>query len=139
MKHRIVLDTNCLVASISKRGEYYAVWLSIISGQTVLCVSNDILFEYREILEQQLNDVIADRVLVLLVNLPNVVIVSPSFYFNLITSDPDDNKFVDCAIAANARFIVSNDRHFRELRKIDFPKVEVISLIEFAESLNSKK
>ena len=97
------------------------------------------MYEYREILEQQLNETIADSVLALLVNLPNVEIVSPSFFFRLIEADPDDNKFVDCAIAANAQFIVSNDHHFNELKEIDFPKVEVVSLNEFLKMISTKK
>jgi predicted nucleic acid-binding protein len=62
---------------------------------------------------------------------PNVERVNPTFRFNLITADPDDNKFVDCAIIAGATYIVSNDRHFNELRNYNFPKVEVRNLAEF--------
>lgn len=54
-----------------------------------------------------------------------------AFRFNLITADPDDNKFVDCAVTAGATYIVSNDRHFRELERYDFPKVDVRTLAEF--------
>ena len=38
--------------------------------------------------------------------------LTPYYKFNLIKSDPDDNKFVDCAGIANAKFIVTEDRHF---------------------------
>ena len=43
----------------------------------------------------------------------------------------DDNKFVDCAIAANAQYIVSEDSHFKHLKNIPFPAVNVIRLREF--------
>ena len=49
-------------------------------------------------------------------------------FINLITADPDDNKFVDCAVTAGATNIVSNDRHFRELERYDFPRVDVRTL-----------
>jgi predicted nucleic acid-binding protein len=49
----------------------------------------------------------------------------------LIYVDEDDNKFVDCAVAANADFILTSDKHFRVLKDIPFPKVKVISLEEF--------
>jgi len=64
-------------------------------------------------------------------NACNVQFVSPAYRFNLISADPDDNKFVDCAITAGATYIVSNDRHFEELRRYDFPKVDVRTLSEF--------
>ena len=40
----------------------------------------------------------------------------PQFRFRTITTDPDDNKFVDCAIAVDADFILTSDRHFEALR-----------------------
>lgn len=64
-------------------------------------------------------------------NATNIERVTPAFRFNLITADPDDNKFVDCAITAGATYIVSNDRHFSELKNYDFPKVDVRTLSEF--------
>ena len=66
-----------------------------------------------------------------LMETPNVEHVNPTYRFNLITADPDDNKFVDCAIIAGATYIVSNDRHFDELKHYDFPKVDVRKLSEF--------
>jgi predicted nucleic acid-binding protein len=68
-------------------------------------------------------------------NAPNVELITRYFKWNLIEADPDDNKFVDCAIAGNATFIVSEDRHFRIIRTIDYPKVEVIGVEEFREVL----
>lgn len=65
-------------------------------------------------------------------NLPNVELITRYFHFNLLL-DPDDNKFVDCAIAANARCIVSHDSDFKRLRTINFPKVEVTNIDEFKE------
>ena len=54
--------------------------------------------------------------------------MTPYFHFKLIIADPDDDKFVDCAIAANAKFVVTDDGHFDVLKQIDFPKVEIIGL-----------
>ena len=44
----------------------------------------------------------------------------------------NDNKFVDCAIAGNARYIVTEDHHFDVLKEIPFPKVAVINIDDFA-------
>ena len=59
------------------------------------------------------------------------------FRFGLIKADPDDNKFVDCAIKANAKYIVSEDHHFDVLKTIHFPPVNVISIDEFLKELQS--
>jgi predicted nucleic acid-binding protein len=63
--------------------------------------------------------------------LGNVIKTEIYFRWNLISVDYDDNKFVDCAISAGAKCIVSNDKHFKILKEIDFPKLEVITDDEF--------
>ena len=50
----------------------------------------------------------------------------------------DDNKFVDCAIAGNATYIVSNDSHFDVLKQTDFPKLVVKRIQEFSKILEQE-
>lgn len=133
---RIVLDTNCLLASLSRRGAYFNVWRGLQEGKYTLCVSNEILEEYEEIIAQKTNSVIASNVVQTLLNAPSVELIDAFFRFNLIKNDPDDNKFVDCAIAGNATFVVSNDSHFDILKEIDFPKLILKSLQEFSAMLD---
>ena len=133
---RIVLDTNCLLASLSRRGAYSNVWRGLQEGKYTLCVSNEILEEYEEIIAQKTNSVIASNVVQTLLNAPSVELIDAFFRFDLIKNDPDDNKFVDCAIAGNATFVVSNDSHFDVLKEIDFPKLTLKNLREFAAMLD---
>ena len=131
LSNRIVLDTNCLIAILSRRGNYYPVWQGLQQGKYILCVSNDILEEYEEILSLKTNAAIASNVIQVLINSPFVEFINTYFHFHLIEKDKDDNKFVDCAIAANAHYIVSEDAHFKQLKNIPFPTVNVIRLGEF--------
>jgi putative PIN family toxin of toxin-antitoxin system len=128
---RILLDTNILLISISDRSAYHWIFQALINNKFELCVSNEILNEYEEIIEQHMGVLVSESVLGLLDNLSNVKFYTSYFKFNLITKDPDDNKFVDCAIASNADFIVTNDRDFKALEGISFPKVNVLSLVQF--------
>jgi predicted nucleic acid-binding protein len=84
-------------------------------------------------MEQKAGAKYASLVLEIITSSPYTLFVTPYYHFNLIVADPDDNKFVDCAITAGATFIVSNDRHFNELQQYDFPKVAVRTLPEFLE------
>ena len=136
--NRIVLDTNCLLAILSRRGNYFPVWQGLHEGKYTLCVSNEILEEYEEIICSKTNPIIASNVIQMLINSPYVQSVDAYFHFHLIEQDKDDNKFVDCAIAANASFIVSEDAHFKHLKDIPFPYVEVIRLREFMNLLQSE-
>ena len=128
---RIVLDTNCLIQSISPRSRYYAVWESLINGQNTLCVSNEIIMEYLEILQRLTDHDTAETIIKTIINSRFVEFVTPYYNFGLITHDPDDNKFVDCAIAANARFIVTNDHHYDILKGLDYPPIDIINIEDF--------
>ena len=132
----IVLDTNCLLACIARGSKFHAVWTAFLKEDYRLCVSNEILYEYEEILSQRTSPTFADMIIHVILNSENIVFAHPTFRFNLITVDPDDNKFVDCAIVANADYIVSQDNHFNVLKKNIFPKVNVIRIEEFVKELN---
>jgi predicted nucleic acid-binding protein len=77
----------------------------------------------------------AEMAIYIILNSNNTILVNPYFHFGLITADLDDNKFADCAIISNADYIVSQDTHFDILKKIDFPKINVIKIEEFVKYL----
>ena len=137
-RRRIVLDTNCLISSLSKKGQYYPVWKGLQTGQYILCVSTEILEEYAEVIAQKMSAQVALSVIHLLLESSNVELINPYFSLHLIDADQDDNKFVDCAFAANATFIVSNDKHFDVLKVISFPQLIVLKLKEFLGLLQSE-
>ena len=127
----IVLDTNCLLMSLSRRSQYYPIWRDFVDGKYTLCVTNEILAEYEEILSQKVGSRIASNIIQALLDLPNTKMVQVYYHLRLITSDPDDDKFVDCAFKANAKYIVTQDHHYDVLRNTPFPKIEVIDIDEF--------
>lgn len=128
---RIVIDTNCLLAILPSKSPYHQVWTEFVNGAIEFCVSTEILMEYEEILSQKTSPTFADTIIKALLNRNNLVRVSPTWRFRLITEDPDDNKFVDCAISGQAEILVSNDKHFAILHDIDFPSVNVVKIQEF--------
>ena len=135
---KIVLDTNCLIPIIIPNTYGYDIWKAFRTGMYTLCVSTEILLEYEELLLRITEDkTFTEEVLSAIESAYNVEFVNPVYRFNLIKADPDDNKFVDCAITAGATYIVSNDRHFAELKNYDFPKVDVLTLTEFLNIVKS--
>lgn len=134
MQH-IVLDTNCLIQSISPKSRFHIIWQSLFDGSYSLCISTEIIEEYHEILQRLTNTKVTNYVMNALLYNPYTSFISPYYKFNLISADPEDNKFVDCAIAANAKFIVTNDHHFDVLKHISFPRVEIINIEEFYSQL----
>lgn len=131
---RLVLDTNCLIQIVSPRSKYHTLWDTFTCGDNTLCVSNEIIEEYVEIMQKLMGYAVAEYVVKTILNSPFTQIITPYYHFNLIEADRDDNKFVDCAIAAHAKCIVTNDHHYDVLNTIPFPKVEVVSLVTFVEN-----
>lgn len=131
---KVVLDTNVLLVAIPFGTLYYPIFDAFLNGVFELCVTTDILDEYAEKLEEKyaLRPYVAENTLKAIESSPDVAFVSKYFFWNLIAADPDDNKFVDCAVAANADFIVTEDRHFNVLKQIAFPPVRVISAADFS-------
>ena len=135
---KIVLDTNCLLASISRRSRTYLVWKGFQQGRYTLCVTNEILAEYEEMIARMASAEVATNVIRMIMDSRHVEFIDTYYHWNLITADPDDNKFVDCAFAAGATYIVSDDSHFNVLRDITFPQLLVLRLREFLETLQKE-
>lgn len=138
MKTCFVIDTNVWVMALPTRSPYHKILQKLMQGKFRLAVSQEILLEYEEIVAKKLSPTTATIFLKLLNNLPDVELVQTFFQWNLIPDDPDDNKFVDVAIAAGASLLVSQDRHFRVLRKIPFPKITVAEVDDFLVLLDSE-
>lgn len=133
---KIVLDTNVLLVSISPKSKFHWIFQNFLDEKFSLCVTTDILQEYEEIIGQHMGKESANYVLQIIENSVNVEFITKYFRWNLISADPDDNKFVDCAVSCNAKFLVTNDKHFNILKDLEFPKIEVIGVDYFKSILN---
>lgn len=127
---KVVLDTNILLVSISRRSPFNWVFQQLIAGRYQLCVTTEILSEYSEIIEAHMGKDVADAALRAMLELPNMEKIEIYYKWNLV-KDADDNKFTDCTLAAGADYLVTQDKGFNTLDKIEFPKIKVISIAEF--------
>ena len=131
----IVLDTNCLLQALLSKSPYHKVWTDVLDGKISLCVNTDILEEYDEILSRKATPEIARNIVEAIANLPTTTFQNTYVHFELLPADSDDNKFVDCAVASDAEYIVTNDKHFNPLKQIPWPKIEIIKIAEFIKQL----
>ena len=102
-----------------------------------LYLSSDILLEYEEKITDLFSKETAELLIGAFTLFDNVKKSDIHFHLNLISVDPDDNKFSDCAFAANAHYLVTDDRHFNVLKSVSFPAIRVIKLVQFKEILVS--
>ena len=128
----IILDTNCLIQILPRQAEHRWLYDKIIEGDIYLAISSEIINEYEETINKFYeSNQLGENVVKLILNLPNIKKVSPSFNWSLIHKDPDDNKYVDCAVTAQADYIITHDKHSNVLKTTDFPKVICVSLNKF--------
>ena len=133
---RIVLDTNVLLISMPGKSPYYPIFYALTTGKIDVLINQEIYLEYLEIMSLRGSALSLDLLNKFIFKAPNVHLIEIYFNWNLIKDDPDDNKFVDCAIAGNADYLVTNDNHFEMLKTVPFPKVNVISADDFLNLLN---
>ena len=133
---KVILDTNVFMVSILPHHKYFWIYQKLRQKEYDLLISNEILSEYYEKLTEKYGLENTNNAIEVLLTSTNVHLISPSYRFTLIKDDPDDDKFVDCAVSGNADFIVSHDKHFDILKSIAFPKVNVIKIPEFKDILD---
>jgi uncharacterized protein len=134
---RVVVDTNVLIKTIKRSNPEFAIYQSFIKERFDWVVSTGILNEYEEKLTEFYSQKTAQLIVEILCAAPNVIFAEPHFQWNIIEEDPDDNKFCDLAISANAHCLITFDRHFNIFQNLDFPKLRIIRPEEFAGLLES--
>lgn len=113
-KLRAVLDTNVLVSATLNRHSLPAMLVSAATARLfTICLSDAILKEYREVLTRtqfRLPPELVVRFLTDLTQAGQKVIPQETLS---VTRDPDDNKFLECAVEAGASYVITgNTRHF---------------------------
>ncbi len=126
---RLVIDTNIIVsAALKPDGLQRTVFLLAITKPAMLYVTEAVLAEYREVLarpEFKIRRGLRQQLLQLIRN--HAQLVTPARALR-IAKDPDDDKFLECADAARADYLVAgNQRHFPTFWK----KTKVITSREF--------
>lgn len=129
---KAVVDTNVFISALfNPGGPPRHVVENWKKGEMILCLSQEILEEYIEVLDRF--DFTEETELRMLLHLfgkrINTVFVSSCPDISVVDADPDDNKFIACAVAAEAQYIISGDKHLRTLKK--YERIKIISPSEF--------
>jgi len=130
---RVVVDTNIFISSFfgGNPRKIIDLWKS---GQILLCLSRPIINEYVEVLRRMgLQD---ERELEELLNLFahgfNVVFTAKAPNLTVVEKDPDDDKFIECAVALDSKFIISGDKALREIK--EYVDIKILSPKQFLDN-----
>ncbi|MEW6203629.1 MAG: putative toxin-antitoxin system toxin component, PIN family [bacterium] len=110
----VVLDTNVLFSAIFWRTESYKIVKMIEEGKIKNFISNEILNELRDILTRKnINGEKIEEIVTAMVKISKLI--KPLKKHKAVINDPKDDIFVDCAVAAEADYIITKDKHILSL------------------------
>jgi uncharacterized protein len=130
---KVVLDTNVFVSSFfgGNPRDIVNLWKT---GEITLCLSSAIMDEYTEVLgrlglqgERELGELLG-----LLARGFHVQFTAKTPELQIVKEDPDDDKFIECAVALNAKVIISGDRALRAIRR--YMDIEMVTPKEFLDT-----
>ncbi len=129
---RVVLDTNIFISSFfgGKPKQIIDLWKN---GKILFCLSDSILDEYIRVLQRLSlqNEPEMEELLGLFAKGIHILFTKKTPDLNLVAEDPDDNKFIECAIALEARYIVSGDKAL--LSYGDYMSVRILTAHDYLE------
>ena len=132
---RVVVDTNVFISSFfgGNPRKIIDLWKQ---DRIQLCLSQAIVEEYVEVLLRLgLKDKSEIKELLSLFSKGgNTLFTSATHPVSLVIADPDDNKFIECAVALEAAHIISGDKHLLNIRK--YLNIKIISPLVFLEETN---
>ena len=129
---KIILDTNVFVSGVFFSGPPYRILEAWRDGKIQLVISPEILEEYRrvaEILAEEHPTISLSPWIELVIQQASIFSAPP--LPQPICDDPDDDKFLACALASGSKFIISGDRHL--LKVSGFEEIEILKPRDFLE------
>ncbi|MCE9586805.1 MAG: putative toxin-antitoxin system toxin component, PIN family [Verrucomicrobia bacterium] len=134
---KVILDTNVLVSGIFFSGVPYDILTAWRDGKVNLIVSPEILEEYRRVGEEMENKFPGVEVAPFLELLAiEATMVAAKPLIEAVCTDPDDDKFLACAIASKAKLICSGDKAL--LKTTGYRGIEVLTPRSFADRFLGK-
>ena len=135
---RVVVDTNIFISSFfgGNPRKIIDLWKS---GQIILCLSRPIIDEYVDVLRRMRlqNERELEELLSLFAHGFHVLFTAKTPNLNVVEKDPDDDKFIECAVALNSKFIISGDKALREIK--DYMGIKIQSPKQFLDDYSNLK
>lgn len=133
---QLVIDTNVFVSALISTRSIPALLLDEAGKKYMLFISKEILGEVEEVVSRKKFGFSTQKISSAMEAIMSFSeIINPEIKVDVIKSDPDDNKILECAIACNAQYIVSGDSHLLDLK--EYGSIKIINPKNALELLNN--
>jgi uncharacterized protein len=133
---RVVFDTNIYISGILFKGNPRKLLDMAIKGKIRLYVSPEIIDELKDVLARKKFGFAHYSIQSIINEIEAIsALLSPAQKYSVISRDLDDNIIIDCAVEANADYIVTGDNDLLSLKL--FQKIKIVNPAEFIEIYNS--
>jgi len=128
----VVVDANIFISGIYRGGNPRNVLKTLVDGIGTLFITDEIVDEIEHALKKPKLGLTAEEVkgwITEIEKLGEKIVISPKYRVTGICRDPDDNKYLECALAANADYIISGDRDLLDLK--EYHKVKIVNARDY--------
>jgi len=131
--NKVVIDTNVFISSF-----FGGIPRKIIDlwkdGRITLCLSQEIVEEYIEVLSRLgVDDDEIRKLTKLFAENYHSIFTAKTPKLSIVKDDPDDNKFIECAVALDCKIIISGDNHLKSIKK--YISIDILSPREFIDKM----
>lgn len=127
---KAVLDSNIFISGILFGGNPRKIIDLVIEGKIRLCISSDVLKEIKEVLERDKFGFSSDITRQIIIEIESLSeFITPVKKHSVVTRDSDDNAIIDCAIEADADYIITGDNDLLSLK--EYKNIKIISAADF--------
>ncbi|MCL6473401.1 MAG: putative toxin-antitoxin system toxin component, PIN family [Firmicutes bacterium] len=138
LRPKVVLDTNILISALALISESTDQVIELARrGEIELYISKPILIEFKRVpvvkFRYSENEAIERLASIIRIS----TLVNPKERFSAVQDDESDNRILECAFAAKANFIVSGDKHLKNLR--EFKSIKILPPSEFIRDYFSER
>ncbi|MFQ6072078.1 MAG: putative toxin-antitoxin system toxin component, PIN family [Methanosarcinales archaeon] len=131
---RIVVDTNIQISALGWIGKPHTLIKKCMKKELTLITSLDLIEEFKKVATRPKFGFTTEEIDGYInAQLEVAELVQPTEKLDVVKDDPDDNKFIECAVEGNANYIVTGDKHLLKLGK--YKDIEIISVAEFLEKI----
>lgn len=126
---RIVIDTNVIASGIFFGGKPKKLLEMVVARRLEVFASEEILLEYQETVEELCSRYPSQPHQLPLAHIMSSMKMTEPKASIQVCRDPDDDKFIECAVSAKALYIVSGDQDLLDVQ--DYSGVKIITAAEF--------